>query len=84
MSEEDQVEAAEVKELVTLLQYQDAAVVSRVLLKHSAGSVTLFAFDKGEGISEQTAPFDALVAALDGEADIEMPARISRCVGEKP
>jgi quercetin dioxygenase-like cupin family protein len=72
MSEQDQVEAAEVKELITLLQYQDDSVVSRVLLKHNGGSVTLFAFDKGEGLSEHTAPFDALVAVLDGEADIEI------------
>jgi len=72
MSEQDQVEAAEVKELITLLQYQDDSVVSRVLLKHNGGSVTLFAFDKGEGLSEHTAPFDALVVVLDGEADIEI------------
>lgn len=64
--------ADEVKELVSLLQYQDDSIVSRVLLKNHGGTVTLFAFDKGSGLSEHTAPFDALVAVLDGEADIEI------------
>jgi quercetin dioxygenase-like cupin family protein len=64
--------AAGVNQLVDLLQYQDASIVSRVLLKNKGGTVTLFAFDQGEGLSEHTAPFDALVVALDGEADIEI------------
>ncbi len=74
MSEQDQgpVETDEVKQLVNLLQYQDASIVSRVLLKNKGGTVTLFAFDEGEGLSEHTAPFDALVVVLDGEADIEI------------
>ncbi len=74
MSERDQnvVRTAEVKQLLELLQYQDGAVVSRVLLKNKGGTVTLFAFDAGEGLSEHTAPFDALVLIIDGEADIEI------------
>ena len=63
---------AEVKQLVDLLQYQDASIVSRVLLKNKGGTVTLFAFDVGEGLSEHTAPFDALVVVTDGEADVEI------------
>src|SRR6185295_12341653 len=66
------VKAAEVKPLVDLLQYQDGSIVSRVLLKNQGGTVTLFAFDVGEGLSEHTAPFDALVVVTDGEADIEI------------
>ena len=62
----------EVKALSELLQYQDASIVSRVLLKNKGGTVTLFAFDVGEGLSEHTAPFDALVVVTDGEADIEI------------
>jgi quercetin dioxygenase-like cupin family protein len=50
--------------------YQDGAVVSRVLLKRSGGSVTFFAFDTGQGLSEHTAPFDAIAHVLEGEADI--------------
>ena len=74
MSEQDQnvVRAAEVKQLVDLLQYQDGSIVSRVLLKNKGGTVTLFAFDKGEGLSEHTAPFDALVVVTDGEAEVEI------------
>ena len=62
----------EVKQLVDLLQYQDGSIVSRVLLKNKGGTVTLFAFDVGEGLSEHTAPFEALVVVTDGEADIEI------------
>ncbi|MCI0691403.1 cupin domain-containing protein [candidate division KSB1 bacterium] len=53
-----------------LLSYQDGAVVSRTLVNKKTGTVTLFAFDEGEGLSEHTAPFDALVYLLDGEAEI--------------
>jgi quercetin dioxygenase-like cupin family protein len=74
MSDQDQnsVRHAEVKQLVDLLRYQDGSIVSRVLLKNKGGTVTLFAFDVDEGLSEHTAPFDALVVATDGEANIEI------------
>lgn len=74
MGDQDQsvVRPAEVKQLVDMLQYQDGSIVSRVLLKNKGGTVTLFAFDVGEGLSEHTAPFDALVVVTDGEADIEI------------
>ena len=74
MSDQDEhvARSAEVKQLVDLLQYQDGSIVSRVLLKNKGGTVTLFAFDVGEGLSEHTAPFDALVVVTDGEADIEI------------
>jgi quercetin dioxygenase-like cupin family protein len=52
------------------LTYQDRAVVSKTVLKSNAGTVTLFAFDKGQELSEHTAPFDALVHVLDGMAEI--------------
>jgi len=72
MSDQNVVKAPEVKKLPDLLQYQDGSIVSRVLLKNKGGSVTLFAFDVGEGLSEHTAPFDALVVITDGEADVEI------------
>ena len=59
-----------VKQASSMLQYQAASVVSRVLLKNKGGTVTLFAFSKDEGLSEHTAPFDALVHVIDGEAEI--------------
>lgn len=55
-----------------LLDYAPGAVVSRALVKSQAGTVTLFAFEAGEGLSEHTAPFDALVQVLDGEADLSI------------
>ena len=74
MTEQDQApeKTGEVKQLVDLLEYQDGSIVSRVFLKNKGGTVTLFAFDEGEGLSEHTAPFDALVIVLDGKADIEI------------
>ena len=53
-----------------LIAYQQGAVVSRALLKRAAGTVTMFAFDQGQGLSEHTAPFDALAHVLEGEAEI--------------
>lgn len=53
-----------------LIGYQDGSVVSRTLLKKPAGTVTLFAFDAGQGLSEHTAPFDAIVHVLDGQATV--------------
>ena len=64
----EQVEV--VNDLSGMLQYQAASIVSRVLLKNKGGTVTLFAFSKGEGLSEHTAPFDALVQVIDGEAEV--------------
>jgi quercetin dioxygenase-like cupin family protein len=56
--------------LADLVAYQPGAVVSRTLVKKNAGTVTLFAFDVGQGLSEHTAPFDAIVEILDGEAEL--------------
>jgi quercetin dioxygenase-like cupin family protein len=53
-----------------LINYQDGAIVSRELVKKPTGTVTVFAFDEGQGLSEHTAPFDALVQVLEGEAEI--------------
>jgi quercetin dioxygenase-like cupin family protein len=70
MTEVETTANAEVRPLVELLQYQGSSIVSRVLLKNKGGTVTLFAFDQGEGLSEHTAPFEALVVVLDGEAEV--------------
>lgn len=55
---------------VTLVAYAEGSVVSRTLINRDTGSLTLFAFDKGESLSEHTAPFDALIHVLDGEAEV--------------
>jgi len=56
--------------LTDLVSYQDGSVVSRTIAKTSAGSVTVFAFDSGQALSEHTAAFDALVHVLEGEVEI--------------
>lgn len=63
-----EIKGAEVYKLKELVDYQDGSVVSRTIVQQKTGTVTLFAFDRGEGLSEHTAPFDALVNVLDGEA----------------
>jgi quercetin dioxygenase-like cupin family protein len=55
-----------------VVAYQTGAVVSRTLLKSPGGTVTAFAFDAGEGLSEHTAPFDALVLMVEGEAEVSI------------
>ena len=62
--------AAEAICVPDLVKYQDGTVVSRTLVKRGTGTVTLFAFDEGQGLSEHTAPFDALAHVLVGEAEI--------------
>lgn len=60
----------QVEKMAEMVEYQKGAVVSRTLIDKTAGTVTLFAFDQGQGLSEHTAPFDALVLILDGKAKI--------------
>lgn len=61
---------AHVLRLVDLTDYQEGSVVSRTMVDKETGAVTLFAFDEGQGLSEHTAPYDALVYIIDGEAEI--------------
>lgn len=53
-----------------MIDYQDDSVVSKTIIEKKTGTVTLFSFDQGQGLSEHTAPFDALVHVVDGEAEI--------------
>ena len=61
---------AKALDIQTLVEYQDDTVVSREVIKKELGTVTFFAFDKGQGLSEHSAPFDAMVQIIDGEAEI--------------
>ena len=61
---------SEALDLAELVQYGDGAVVSRTLMQAAVGTVTVFAFDKGQGLSTHSAPFDALVQILDGSTEI--------------
>lgn len=64
--------------LIDLVNYQDCSVVSREIINKETGTVTVFAFDEGQGLSEHTAPFDALVYLLEGEAEIVISGRSLR------
>ncbi len=66
---------AGVNRLVDLVAYQRGSVVSRTIIDRKTGTVTLFSFDEGQGLSEHTAPFDALVCLLDGEAEISISGK---------
>lgn len=70
MAEKKGVVTGEKMNLVNLAGYQDGAVVSRTVVDKPVGTITAFAFDAGEGLSEHTAPYDAFVQVLDGEAEI--------------
>lgn len=64
-----------VQKLTDLVGYQDGSVVSREIIRKSTGTVTLFAFDEGQGLSEHTAPFDALVQVVDGEVEVTISGK---------
>ena len=64
--------------LTGLVNYQDGAVVSREIVSQTTGTVTAFAFDAGEQLSEHTAPFDAMAIDLDGEVDISIGGKVNR------
>ena len=66
----DEKLVARVVDLAGLTGYQEGSIVSRTLIDRKAGTVTLFAFDRGQALSEHTAPFDALVHVLDGAVEI--------------
>ena len=56
--------------LEEMVEYSSGGVISKQVLKNPSGNVTLFSFDKGQGLTEHTAPFDAIVQIMDGEAEI--------------
>lgn len=60
----------EAKSIIELIDYQEGAVVSKEVIKNDKGTVTLFALSRGQGLSEHTAPFDAFVYIIEGEAEI--------------
>lgn len=70
MSPKNTAPTAHALAMTVLTAYQDGAVVSRTLIDKQAGTITAFAFDEGQGLSEHTAPYDAFVQVLDGEAEI--------------
>ena len=73
--EQNKIEA-EASTLSDLINYQEGAVVSRAIIDKKAGTITLFAFDEKQGLSEHTAPYDALVYILEGQADVTIAGKL--------
>ena len=73
--EEERV-APEAMTLADMVQYQEGSVVSRILYQHTTGTLTVFAFDRGQALSEHTVPFDAFVQVLDGKAKITIGGKV--------
>ncbi|MDH2902143.1 MAG: cupin domain-containing protein [archaeon] len=69
------LKSAEAIDIAELLSYQDGAIVSKTLNNTNCGTITLFAFDQGQGLSEHTSPFNAFVQILDGNAEITVSGR---------
>jgi quercetin dioxygenase-like cupin family protein len=68
----NQIKEPKVRNLKGMADYQEQSIVSREIIRKPSGTMTVFAFDKGEGLSEHTAPFDAAVYLLEGEAEIRI------------
>jgi len=75
-SGELQIPVSSAIELKTLVDYAQGAVVSKTILENEAGTLTLFAFDVGQGLSEHTAPFDAVVQVVEGEAELTIDGKL--------
>lgn len=71
----DKEKTAKVAELAGMIAYQEGAVVSKTIIKKETGTVTLFSFDEGQGLSEHTAPFDALVYIPEGEVEVKISGK---------
>ena len=67
--------AGRVAGLTDLVEYQAGSIVSRTIIDKPTGTLTLFAFDMGQGLSEHTAPFDAIVYIIDGEAEVTISGK---------
>lgn len=71
-------EKAQTMKMISLAEYQEGSIVSRTLIDKKAGTVTFFAFDEGQGLSEHVAPYDALVSVLDGEVEVAISEKTYR------
>lgn len=77
-SQSNRLPGAQVVKASDLVSYQQGSIVSREVLKKATGNVTVFAFDEDQGLSEHTAPFDALVQVVEGEAEIMITGQAHR------
>jgi quercetin dioxygenase-like cupin family protein len=74
----DSITPAEIVTIQNLVDYQEGAIVSRTIVSKATGTVTLFAFDKGQALSEHSTPFDALVCGLDGTVEVTISGKVFR------
>ena len=75
MSKKTEALTAKASDLAGLIEYQEGSVVSRAIIDKKKGTITLFAFDKNQGLSEHTAPYEAMVYVLDGEVEIAISGK---------
>lgn len=75
--------ASEAVKLNELIDYSSNSIVSREILKNNSGTLTLFAFDAGQGLSEHSAPFDAVVQIIEGEAELKIGGKIITAKNEE-
>ncbi len=81
MTKEEQLPSAQAIDLAGFIEYAPGSVVSKTLVDKRVGTLTLFSFDEGQGLSEHSAPFDAIVQVLDGEVEVTIggkPVRAAR------
>jgi quercetin dioxygenase-like cupin family protein len=76
-----QIPTGEALDLSGLVEYSPGSIVSRQLAKNDAGTMTLFAFDAGQGLSEHSTPFDAVVQILDGQAELAIGGQAVQAKG---
>ncbi|MEE9257953.1 MAG: cupin domain-containing protein [Nitrospinaceae bacterium] len=76
MSQKDNLNPSVPLHLAEAVQYSGGSVVSKTLVDQKTGTMTLFAFDAGQGLSEHTAPFDAIVQIIDGEAELTIGGKV--------
>lgn len=77
-TDERKLPAAEAVEVAKLVEYVDGSIVSRTIAENEAGTLTLFAFDSGQGLSEHSTPYDAIVQIIDGEAELTIGGEMVR------
>jgi len=77
-TDEPKLPVAEAVEVAKLVEYVDGSIVSRTIAENKAGTLTLFAFDAGQGLSEHSTPYDAIVQILDGEAELTIGGEMVR------
>ncbi|MCM2360014.1 MAG: cupin domain-containing protein [Geobacteraceae bacterium] len=80
MSEQKRAVTGQPMTMTELVAYQEGSVVSRTLIDKKVGTLTLFAFDAGQGLSEHTSPYDACVQIIDGEAEITIAGTVHHLV----